>query len=150
MKQRNYMLSLIILLCIMFLTACNNSLDPGLHIIGNNSFYEILNSDSEEGYFVYIGRPTCDLCRQMEPNIEQTLQELSMPMYYFQTALARTEEDYGGEARMLELLAPLNIDGIPIIVHLINGEVASYLIGVHDQSVITTFLGYEYESDNED
>jgi len=142
MKQRKIMLSLIMVLFGILLVACgNDDTPPGLHEIGNDRFAEILTADGEAGIFVYIGRPTCQYCREFEPILEATLQELEMPMYYFQTAKARYDAEAGGEARMLELLAPLEIEGIPIVVYLVNGQVVDYIIGVHQQAEIIAFLG---------
>lgn len=137
MKQRQVILSLIMVLFGIFLVACDtNSLEPGLHEIGNETFAEFVASDSETGYWVYIGRPTCQYCRELEPILEEALQSLEAPMYYFQTAKAR----YADEDKMLALLAPLNIEGIPIIVHLVDGHVIAYLIGVHTQDEIIAFI----------
>jgi len=137
MKKRNVLGALLVVLVGLFLTACgNNNPEPGLHEIGNAEFATIMANTDEAGTWVYIGRPTCRYCRRMEPNIEQALQELERPMYYFQTAAAR----YQDEARMLDLLEPLGIPGIPIIVHIVNGEVADYMIGVYTVDEIIEFL----------
>lgn len=136
MKKCNVLVALLVVLVGLFLTACSSDPEPGLQEIGNDEFATIIANTSEAGTWVYIGRPTCRYCRQMEPNIEQALQELARTMYYFQTAAAR----YQDEARMLELLAPLEIPGIPIIVHIVNGEVARYMIGVYPVNDIIEFL----------
>jgi len=136
MKQQKVILSLVVFLFGILLTACGNRTNPGLHEIGNDEFYEIVTSNSEAGYWVYIARPTCLYCQEMESVLEETLQYLDVPMYYFQTDRGRYED----EDRMLGLLAPLGIDGIPIIVHLVDGYVASYLIGVHTQAEIIEFI----------
>ena len=135
MKKYQYLLTLFVLL-LVFLTGCSRGLEPGLHEIGNPEFAEIIANTGNEGTFVYIGRPTCRYCRRLEPNLEQALQELELPMYYFETADARRID----ENRMLELLEPLGIPGIPIIVYIVNGEVADYLIGVHSVGEIIEFL----------
>ena len=137
MKQRIIFMSLAIFLFGILLVACGeDSLEPGLHYIGNDEFSEIVASDCADGYFVYIGRPTCDYCREFEPILEETLEYLEIGMYYFQTARAR----YDNEETMLRLLAPLNIEGIPIVVHLVHGQVAAYIIGVHTQEDIIAFI----------
>ena len=135
MKKRNVLVTLFVVL-VVFLTACNSDSAPGLQEIGNSEFATIMTNTSDAGTWVYIGRPTCRYCRRMEPNIEHALEDLNRSMYYFQTAAAR----YQDEARMLELLEPLGIPGIPIIVHIINGEVADYMIGVHPTDDIIEFL----------
>lgn len=137
MKRRQVILSIITVLIGILLVACGSS-EPelGLYEIGNEQFAKIVASDNEAGYWVYIGRPTCQYCRELEPILEETLQYLEAPMYYYQTAKAR----YDDEDKMLSLLAPLDIEGIPIIVHLINGEVVAYLIGVHTQDEIIVFI----------
>jgi len=133
--KRKVILVLVISLFGMVLVACDSG-SSGLREIGNEEFAEIVNSENEAGYWVYIGRPTCEKCREMKPNLEEVLEYLAVPMYYFQTAKAR----YADEDRMLELLEPLDIEGIPIIVHLINGRVANYLIGVYTQEEIIDFI----------
>jgi len=137
MKRYKVILILAIFLMGLFLVACDNEIELlGLYEIGIEEFAEIIASDSESGYLVYIGRPTCEYCRQLEPILEETLYFLDSSMYYFQTAKAR----YLNEDKMLELLDPLNIDGIPIIVHLVDGRITDYLIGVHTQDEIITFI----------
>ena len=136
MKQRRVILSLIMVLFGILLVACGSNSEPGLHEIGNEEFAELVASDNEAGHWVYIGRPTCQYCRELEPILEEALHDLGAPMYYFQTAKAR----YADEDKMLELLAPLNLEGIPIIVHLVDGDVATYLIGVHTQEEIIAFI----------
>ena len=141
MKRRKLFLSLIIALFGILLMACNAEVvEPGLHEIGNDEFAEILADEGETGTFVYIGRPTCQECRAFEPILQRTLQHLEMSMYYFQTAKARYDTEAGGEARMLELLAPLQIEGIPIIVYLVDGQVIDYLIGLHQQEEVEKFI----------
>ena len=144
MKRRKVILILKIFLFGMLLVACGSSIESGLHEIGNEEFAEIIASDSEAGYWVYIGRPTCYYCREIKPILEETLQYLEAPMYYFQTARAR----YTDEDRMLELLNPLDIDGIPIIVRLVDGRVDDYLIGVHSKGEIVAFIEENSEIDN--
>lgn len=135
MRKYQYLVTLLVLL-LLFLTGCGSELEPGLHEINNVEFAEILADTSDEGVFVYIGRPTCRYCRRLEPILEAALQELSRPLYHFETAAARRID----ENRMLGLLEPLGIPGIPIIVHIVDGEVVSYLIGVHSTSDIIEFL----------
>ena len=135
MKQKPYLITLFVLL-VIFLTGCSRGLTPGLHEIGNPEFANIMAQTGNGGTFVYIGRPTCRYCRRLEPNLEQALQELELPMYYFETAAARRID----ENRMLELLEPLDIPGIPIIVYIVNGEVSDYLIGVHSTANIIEFI----------
>ena len=137
MKRRQVILSLLMFLFSILLAACEaDSPVLGLYEISNEEFSEIVTSENVNGYFVYIGRPTCQYCREIEPILQETLEDLEMTMYYFQTAKAR----YDDEEKMLALLAPLNIDGIPIIVHLVNGRVVDYLIGVHTQAEIIAFI----------
>jgi len=137
LKKCKFIFSLIIILLGFVMVACSNeTIEPGLYTIGNSEFYEIVNSDSEDGYWVYIGRPTCQYCRMVEPIIESALYHLDARMYYFNTDVARYED----EAKMLSLVNPLQIEGIPIIVHLVNGQVATYKIGVYTQGEIVDFL----------
>lgn len=141
MKQQKKVLSLIVVLLGILLMACSdNSVEPGLSEIGNERFAEILAQEDSEGTFVYIGRPTCRYCREFEPILEATLQEIDMFMYYFQTAKARYDQEYGGEARMLSLLSPLEIEGIPIVVYLRDAQVVDYIIGVHQHAEIVAFI----------
>jgi len=136
MKQCKAILVLGLFLFGILLVACSDSIYLGLQEIGNEEFAEIVTRDSETGYLVYIGRPTCQYCRVLKPILEGTLEYLEVSMYYFQTATAR----YADEDKMLELLDPLNIDGIPIIVRLVDGRVVDYLIGVHPQAEIIAFI----------
>jgi len=97
-----------------------------LFYIGNDDMYEILNDRSGEGFFVYIGRPTCPNCREFEPVLRETLQSLGGEMRYFQTDIARESDDVSAMTT-IDILNLINVPGVPSTVFIVNGEVVDRL-----------------------
>jgi len=100
--------------------------DETLFYIGNSDMYEILNDQSNTGFFVYIGRPTCPHCRDFEPTLRETLRYLGQELRYFQTDLASTLNDQS-EMTVSEILNALGVRGVPATVFIVNGEVVDEL-----------------------
>ena len=112
---------------------------PRLVYVGNTEMYEILNDTSDEGSFVYIGRPTCPHCVEFEPTLEETLEYLGQELRYFQIDLAR-EEDDESEMTMAEIMDELGVTGVPRIVYIENGLVIDSLSGNQPKNNVISFF----------
>lgn len=110
--------------------------DYGLYYVGNAEIEEILNDMSGEGFFVYIGTPTCPFCQQFEPVLQETLEYLGKELRYFHIDLARDDD----EEAMVRNLNSLETDTVPTIVYIENGVVLDSMIGSPDQEVIISFF----------
>ena len=109
-----------------------------LFYIGNSDMYEILNDRSGEGFFVYIGRPTCPACREFEPTLRETLRYLDQELRYFEIDIAR-ETDAESEMTVSEILDTMGVGGVPSTVYIVNGEVVDILSGRSQEDIISFF-----------
>ena len=121
--------------------ACGSSdepeiVEPGLYYIGNEALSAILNDENDDIVFIYIGRPTCPLCVEFEPILDEALAYLERPLKYFQTDLARADD----EEQMLFLLEKIGITGIPIIVALKDDGIRDYIMGVYTMEEVLYFF----------
>ena len=107
--------------------------------VGNSKMYEILNDDSGEGFFVYIGRPTCPHCAAFEPTLEETLRYLDQELFYYQLDLARAA-DAESEMTMAEIMGELEVTGVPRIVYIKDGLVIDALAGNRSQEDVISFF----------
>jgi len=109
--------------------------DIRLVYIGNAEFEAILDDDSGEGAFVYIGRLTCPACTALRPVIE-TLPGFNADLDYFETDMAMAED----AEWTAELGERVELRGVPTIVYIENGVVIDRLVGVQDVPTLTDFF----------
>ena len=102
--------------------------------IDSERFEQIL--ESGDGTFVYIGRHTCPVCYEFEPILEEALDNLNKELYYYNTHYAREAD----AERMIELLDSLEVESVPTIVYVENGQVIDMLVGLHNEIEITSFF----------
>ena len=107
--------------------------------IGNAEMYEIINDTSDEGFFVYVGRPTCPVCADFEPTLEETLQYLDQDLRYFQTDLASLANEES-EMTTGEIASALDITGVPRILYIENGSVVDLITGNRSREDIISFF----------
>jgi len=117
----------------------DSALSRRLYYVGNSEMYEILNDTSGEGFFIYIGRPTCPHCAAFEPTLEETLQYLDRDMRYFQTDLASLANDES-EMTMNEIVQAMGVTGVPRVVYVENGVVIDALSGNQPMDVVLSFF----------
>ena len=108
----------------------------GLVYIGNSEVEEILADTSEEGTFIYIGRPGCPICDNLEPILEDVLANLGIELLYFQVALAAEDDLELTE----DLIDQMDVFGIPMIVYLEQGEVVDRLTGFQSEETLIEFF----------
>ncbi|MCL2558847.1 MAG: thioredoxin family protein [Turicibacter sp.] len=145
MKTKKLILLLSLFIVSLVLVGCGESDEevttyPGLHYIGNDELYELLNTETEDedetSVFVYIGRPTCPMCQEFEPILEEALVYLGMELKYFQTDMARVEN----EDLMLTMMETLGITGVPTVAYIVNGELRDFLMGMYEVDEVVNFF----------
>lgn len=67
---------------------------------------------NSEGKIVYFGRETCPICQIYEPVLEETLDELNIEAYYFDTDAWRANDEFS------TILDHYGIAGIPDLVYI--------------------------------
>lgn len=137
-------ISLIIIIAFAFiLSGCDSNeterteqqgLETNFIEIDNQRFTTILESDNS--YFIYIGRPTCPICRELEPILENVLSNIDMTLYYYNTDEAR-QENY---EIMVLLLDSLEIMSVPTIIYINNGEIVEELNGIQEFDDLLSFF----------
>lgn len=105
-----------------------------LVVIGNQRLAEILEEEGRT--FVYVGRPTCRFCLQLEPILEEVLTTLDQELYYFNIDEAQLE---GGQ-KTTELLELLEIATVPTLLLLESGNIEEVLLGVQTAEQLKDFF----------
>jgi len=113
----------------------NRSGDIRLIYTSNAEFQAILDDDSGEGHFVYVGRLECPACTRLREIVE-TLPGFDADLAYFETAMAGETDPEWTNA----LLSSVGIEGVPVILYIENGIVVDRLIGVQNASTLTDFF----------
>jgi len=110
-----------------------------LPYIGVEEFSELLADNTNTGHFIYIGRPTCPVCRRYEPILRDILHDKNTSIHYFQTDLAmETDGDYAVDT--LTLLQQLGVTSVPTLIYIENGvviDIISNELGGRDARVAT-------------
>lgn len=132
---------LFVLCVILILTSCtqNNELVSSVLTtssieIGNEAFEKLFID--EAAVFIYIGRSTCPVCTELEPILVDVVKELNVVLYYYDTDVARTED----EETMTLLLDRLEIMSVPTIIYVVNGEIVEKLQGMQTAESLNTFF----------
>jgi len=108
--------------------------DTSLIEINNQDLSQLLYN--EESFIVYVGRPTCPACSEIEPVLRSLLRNLGTSIYYFNTDDARAEDS----ERMDELLAFLGVRLVPSIFYIEYGNVKDSILLIHDEQDLEEFL----------
>ena len=111
----------------------------GLFYVGNAEMYEIINDTSGEGFFVYVGRPTCPQCTAFEPTLEEALEYLDQELRYFQADLAAQLNDES-EMTTGEIAQELGVTTVPRILYIENGEVIDQITGNRQLDDVLSFF----------
>lgn len=127
----------------MFTNTQSPSISTNLIQIGNVELSRVLENSGTT--FVYIGRPTCPVCAELEPVLNDVLYELDQTIYYF-----NTDEAYQEDADiMASLLDPLEVMSVPAIIYIVDGELIDKLQGLQTfedlQLFFTKYLENELE-----
>ncbi|PFR94430.1 hypothetical protein COK43_02585 [Bacillus cereus] len=102
--------------------------------VNNQELVQLLNS--KEKFSLYIGRPTCPQCKELEPILKELLKESDREIYYYNVDDARSEN----EAEMKRLIKSLGVTVVPTIEYIENGNVADKIVGLQKKQEIKSFL----------
>lgn len=109
--------------------------DDVLTSITNEELADFLQK--EQSGFLYVGRPTCPVCREFKPLLEGASEETGQNVYYYNTDAGREQD----EAKTGELLDQLEVEYVPILFYIENGKIVDRLTPeTMDQAVITAFI----------
>ena len=128
--------AVVILVAALVLLNGLNTGSSNLNVVGILEMDDILNDHRFEGTFVYIGRPTCPVCQEFEPILQETLSGLGQTLAYFETDLANGQDP----ARGAEILNQLNVAAVPTLVYIEGGQPIDALVGLHQQETLLEFF----------
>ncbi|HBG5346764.1 TPA: hypothetical protein KQG29_004228 [Clostridioides difficile] len=113
--KKNYkfiVLGIIVLtLLLFFLNVTSNNYK--FTTINNTQMEKILSKSNNENLIVLIGRPTCGNCAALKPKMEKILKRFKLNAFYYDTKLAREED----EILMEQILGSLGVDQVPILIY---------------------------------
>lgn len=94
--------------------------------ISTNQIINILeDSNTNEKRFILIGRPTCKECKDERPKIESLLKEYKIQALYYDTDVARSEN----EDLMKDTIKELDVKFVPTILYLDGNTVKEKFTG---------------------
>lgn len=114
--------------------------EVGLTYIDAHDVVAILLDESDTGYFVYIGRPTCPFCVQFEPLLLETLTNLDLGLRYFEIDESfATDTDLTNEV-LIEIRNRGWAGGVPVIKFFVEGQIVDSISGVQSVEEVTYFF----------
>lgn len=117
----------------VFLITSNNS--STLTDIDSDQLTNLLDEESELQY-LYIGRPTCPICVEFQPILEEVIQEEEIDVYYYNTDVAREENS----SILSEMMENLDVTSVPTLMAIENGTEVNRLVGESTKEEIQFFL----------
>jgi predicted bacteriocin transport accessory protein len=84
--------------------------------ISKEEFHKELNSNND--FFIYIGRPSCPDCRNFEPILFNILRDINVKIKYFNTEAPASQKQ-----AIRDFLKTLGISSIPYILHIKESKV---------------------------
>lgn len=112
----------------------NVSTKTGEQLITSDDLNQIV-LEKKSGY-VYIGRPTCDECKEFKPILDKTIKDKHL-VYYFNTDKNRDTELYD------TLIALFSVESIPLLLEIEDGQEIQRLEYTTDENKINEFFGNE-------
>lgn len=98
--------------------------------LNSQDFSSSLNEKKD--IWVYIGRSTCEECRDFSPVLERVLKENKKQVYYYDIDLEREKD----EIEMLEILDILDIKVVPAVIHLEEGKITKESVGYQNKEEV--------------
>lgn len=84
--------------------------------INTEQLNDLLNQNTKK--IIYIGRPTCPGCVEMEPYLREISRSKKISIYYYNTKKAREEE----LDEFLKIRSNLRAEYIPLILHYVGNK----------------------------
>ncbi len=99
---------------------------------------EMLKSKLEgsDTFLLYVGRPTCIQCQEIEPTLRNLLKNAGIKVNYYRTDIARNEDEKSLEA----VAEKLDLTVVPSLLMISNGVLIDRLDGVYTEKAISEFL----------
>lgn len=118
---------------------CNACSNPTLYStelksVSNDDVLEII--ENKKHTFLYVARPTCDKCIAFTPLVTSIASEFSIEIPYFNTDVARIED----EEKLNEIIKELNLVAVPTLLEIKNGLVINSITGIASEDEIIDFL----------
>ncbi|WP_211747203.1 thioredoxin family protein [Paenibacillus sp. Marseille-Q4541] len=105
-----------------------------LTAVTNEELTEFLEGQSG---FLYVGRPTCPVCREFLPKLERASEDTGQLVYYYNTDEGRKQD----EQEVMALMNQLEINSVPALLYIENGKETDRLTpGTMDQDSIVAFI----------
>ncbi|OPA79249.1 hypothetical protein BVG16_09150 [Paenibacillus selenitireducens] len=110
----------------------------------NKSVLTPMTNEGLESFFqeqqsgvVYIGRPTCPVCREFQPKVEKVSKATGTEVFYYNTDLARQEN----ETTLNQMMEKLQVQAVPTVIYFSEGkEVDRLQEGEYTQEGFEQFL----------
>lgn len=125
-------------LALAFINTSNNNESTKYETYQNVNSDEVfaLLDETDEISNLYVGRDTCPHCSAFAPKLIEVIKEENVLVYYYDTALARTDD----VDKLNELMEILDVSGVPALMKIENGEVLTRLNEYDNKEAITNFL----------
>lgn len=81
--------------------------------------------NSGEGFYFYIGRPSCSYCREFSPILKEFSLQISQPIYYYNM----DGEDWGPVIWQF-LRDHIDFQGTPTLAYIKDGKVVAQQLGI--------------------
>jgi len=111
-----------------------NSTEKTYHPINSDELGALLNESTLA--YVYVGRSTCPHCAVFAPILVEAIKETDSFVHYYDTAAARTDD----VDKLNNLMTILDINGVPALIKINNGEVVSRLNDYESKEATIDFL----------
>ena len=124
---------LVVSIFVLFLATLNN--DSTLEAVDSEQLTTLLDEESELQY-IYIGKPTCSVCAEFLPILEEVIEEEELDVYYYNTDTAREAD----EALLSEVMERLGVTGVPAVLAIENGTEVNRIVGRSTKEEIQAFF----------
>lgn len=144
MKKKVKVVTIVLIVFTLSIGIISCSNNTAFNNISSKQFHEILE-DSEQK-IVYIGRPSCPDCAEIQPVLEEELEEAGLTAYYYNTEKAKKKsmDDFN------EIKEIVNVQYVPTIIYYDGDKEISrieYSDYTEDNTVFEKLIE-EYKSNN--
>lgn len=113
MKKKIYRGLVVIIILLLSLTFFYGKKE--LNLISSKEYFNILEESNDK--LIYVGRPSCSDCAELQPILEKELSENDIKAYYYNTEKAKKKSMDNFNA----IKEKINIEHVPIIIRY-NGD----------------------------